>query len=257
MRIKASKLIAKAKEFLDVCETPINKVIFNTAYYGEEVSGDKYPWKSTFMWYIFKICGASEMVYGGEKFAVNTRIAYKDFCEQGLAVNHDDRTPPEIGDLIFTKDHAHAGFVTELIGAASFIIIEGDSGVDGKVREVAINAANALKYIRPDYIPEFMDITESDEEIIHFYPKKKKVDTSIIPIPELKRGDQGKEVNKLRELLNKFGYTDGNDEPLASTGKLGLKVLEALYKFQEDNGIEVIDTYNQEAYDAFVKLLQK
>lgn len=67
--MKASTIIEKAKSFIGTTEYPpnSNNVIFNTDYYGHPVYGDNFPWCMTFVWDIFRMCGASELFYDGQK----------------------------------------------------------------------------------------------------------------------------------------------------------------------------------------------
>jgi hypothetical protein len=46
-----------------------NKVVFNTRYYGKEVSGSSYPWCMAFIWCLFQDIGAPELFYDGKKTA--------------------------------------------------------------------------------------------------------------------------------------------------------------------------------------------
>lgn len=69
--MKASTIIEKAKSFIGTTEYPpnSNNVIFNTDYYGKPIYGDNFPWCMTFVWDIFRMCGASELFYDGQKTA--------------------------------------------------------------------------------------------------------------------------------------------------------------------------------------------
>jgi len=69
--MKASTIIEKAKSFIGTTEYPpnSNNVIFNTDYYGRPVYGANFPWCMTYVWDIFRMCGASDLFYGGQKTA--------------------------------------------------------------------------------------------------------------------------------------------------------------------------------------------
>ena len=45
-----SKVLEVARGELGVTEEPVNKVKYNTAYYGREVSGKDYAWCVVFLW---------------------------------------------------------------------------------------------------------------------------------------------------------------------------------------------------------------
>ena len=67
----AEKILEIARLQLGIKENPpnSNRVKFNTAYYGQEVSGSAYPWCCAFVWWVFREAGASELFYGGKKTA--------------------------------------------------------------------------------------------------------------------------------------------------------------------------------------------
>ena len=67
----AEKILEIARLQLGIKENPpnSNRVKFNTAYYGQEVSGSAYPWCCAFVWWVFREAGASGLFYGGKKTA--------------------------------------------------------------------------------------------------------------------------------------------------------------------------------------------
>ena len=67
----AEKILEIARLQLGIKENPpnSNRVKFNTAYYGQEVSGSAYPWCCAFVWWVFREAGASRLFYGGKKTA--------------------------------------------------------------------------------------------------------------------------------------------------------------------------------------------
>lgn len=68
---KASTIMNKALSYVGTTESPSNSnnVIFNTHYYGYNVYGSAYPWCMSFVWDIFRMCGASNLFYNGQKTA--------------------------------------------------------------------------------------------------------------------------------------------------------------------------------------------
>ena len=52
----AEKILEIARLQLGIKENPpnSNRVKFNTAYYGQEVSGRAYPWCCAFVWWVFR-----------------------------------------------------------------------------------------------------------------------------------------------------------------------------------------------------------
>lgn len=65
------KIIDFAKQQIGVSEQPpgSNNVIYNTAYYGGAVQGANFPWCCTFIWWLFKETGLSNLFCGGQKTA--------------------------------------------------------------------------------------------------------------------------------------------------------------------------------------------
>ena len=65
--MRAEKVLALARAQIGVTEQPAgsNRVKYNTAYYGREVSGAGYPWCCTFVWWLFRQAGAEKLFYGG------------------------------------------------------------------------------------------------------------------------------------------------------------------------------------------------
>ena len=95
----ASKVLAVAAAQLGTKESPAgsNRVKYNTAYYGREVSGDAYPWCCVFQWWLFQEAGAPDLFYGGCKTASCTPL-YQCYRQCGQTVSTQDARP---GDLIF------------------------------------------------------------------------------------------------------------------------------------------------------------
>lgn len=69
--MKASTIVNKAKSYIGLTEYPANSnnVIFNTDFYGHAVYGANYPWCMAFVWDIFRMCGASDLFYDGNRTA--------------------------------------------------------------------------------------------------------------------------------------------------------------------------------------------
>ena len=58
------RLLSTARKELGIKEQPAdsNRVKYNTAYYGREVSGGSYAWCAVFLWWCFREAGASELI---------------------------------------------------------------------------------------------------------------------------------------------------------------------------------------------------
>lgn len=118
-----------ARSQLGVKEDPAgsNAVIYNTVYYGREVSGQDYPWCAVFLWWLFHVYGASGLYYGGKKTASSTTLM-NFYKKQGQFVTTGYRP----GDLAFfswsgNKARAdHAG-VIENADDTAIATIEGNT----------------------------------------------------------------------------------------------------------------------------------
>lgn len=126
----ASQIINKAKSYIGYKESPpnSNSCIFNRDYYGYNVSGDAYPWCCTFVWDIFRMCGASNLFYGGNKTASCTAVLNWG-RNNNLIVKNGQK-----GDLILfdwdgSGDADHIGFIEENNGDGTYTTIEGNTAI--------------------------------------------------------------------------------------------------------------------------------
>ena len=122
-----SVLFAAASQ-IGVTERPSgsNKVKYNTAYYGREVSGSAYPWCVTFVWWVFRQAGFS---------------LYKTASCTALVERYREASPGQIvranylaGDIVFfdfTGKKAkteHVGIVESVAADGTLTTIEGNTG---------------------------------------------------------------------------------------------------------------------------------
>ena len=73
LNAKARRAVLQIAEWQEgVVEMPSNsnKVKYNTAYYGREVSGRAYPWCMTFVWWVFREAGFSLYKTASQRDAV-------------------------------------------------------------------------------------------------------------------------------------------------------------------------------------------
>lgn len=158
----AKEIIDKALSYIGTEENPrySNNVIFNTDYYGHPVYGDDYPWCVTFVWDIFRMCGASNLFYNGRKTnnCVNVLLWGR---QEGLVVSEG-----RMGDLILfdwdntnVNDADHIGFIVERNPDGSYITVEGNTSLTnnsngGEVmerrRSTCIRAIIRPRYSEPD-----------------------------------------------------------------------------------------------------------
>ena len=161
-------LLALARREIGTKEQPAgsNRVKYNTAYYGWEVSGRAYPWCCVFLWWLFRMCGASALFYGGARTAsCGTLMDYAR--RNGLLVTKDYR----LGDLVFFRFSGsggpeHVGIVEEIRGE-TLVTIEGNTGAGndtngGQVQRRQRQRRFVLGAYRPQYEEETMTQQQFD-----------------------------------------------------------------------------------------------
>ena len=166
------KVIEIARGELGVCEEPVNRVKYNTAYYGREVSGKNFPWCVTLPWWVFREAGEQRAFFGGGKTA-SCRTLLRWHQEQGLTADKQDI---QIGDILILNfsgkkvggelDTEHCGLVVEKGPIpGTWYTVEGNTtpGEEGTPQEQADGGCVALKLrsernvvgvCRPQYQPE-------------------------------------------------------------------------------------------------------
>lgn len=131
-KITADMIVAKAKEFEGVKESPpnSNNVKFNTDYYGKPVKGSAYPWCCAFVWDVFRMCGASKLFFDGQKTALCAAVENWG-KKKHLVIS--DKTKGKKGDLvIFDFTHSgrpcHIGIIIKKNADGTYRTIEGNTG---------------------------------------------------------------------------------------------------------------------------------
>lgn len=151
----ADRLLTLARSELGVSEQPpgSNRVKYNTAYYGREVSGPGYPWCCTFVWWLFRQAGAPGLFFGGAKTAYcPTLLTY----HKNQAV-HGDYQP---GDVIFFNfsgkaSAAHVG-ICEKWDGKNITTIDGNTGTGNEANGGAVmRRTRNKKYIVGAYRPAY------------------------------------------------------------------------------------------------------
>lgn len=159
--VTADQLLTLARGELGVTERPAgsNKVKYNTAYYGREVSGAGYPWCCTFVWWLFQQAGASALFYGGSRTAYcPTLLTY----HKKQAVRGDYRP----GDVIFFNfsgktSAAHVG-ICEGWDGEYITTIDGNTGSGNEANGGCVmRRIRHKKYIVGAYRPAY-----EEEEIL-------------------------------------------------------------------------------------------
>ena len=153
----AEKLLDLARAEIGVKESPAgsNRVKYNTAYYGREVSGAGYPWCCTFVWWLFHQAGAPELFYGGGQTAYcPTLLTY----HKKQAVYGDYRP----GDVIFFNfsgkaSAAHVG-ICETWDGKAITTIDGNTGGGNEANGGAVmRRTRNKKYIAGAYRPAYKE----------------------------------------------------------------------------------------------------
>ena len=157
----AETILEIARSQLGIKENPpnSNRVKFNTAYYGQEVSGSAYPWCCAFVWWVFREAGASRLFYGGKKTAsCSTLLGFHK--AQAVRENY---LP---GDIIFfnfdgKKNTQHVG-ICEAWDGRYITTIDGNTAPTNEANGGAVmRRRRPKKYIvgayRPAYEEDNMD----------------------------------------------------------------------------------------------------
>lgn len=164
----SEELLELARGEIGTKETPAgsNRVKYNTAYYGREVSGEAYPWCCVFLWWLFRTCGAAELFYGGGRTASCGTLM--DYARRNGLLVTDDYRP---GDLVFFRFSGRGGpqhvGILESVQSGVLVTIEGNTGVGndtngGQVQRRIRARRFAMGAYRPDYEEETMTQQQFD-----------------------------------------------------------------------------------------------
>ena len=232
---KASEIMKLAKSYVGTKESPAysNNVIFNTHYYGHEVSGGNYAWCVVYVWDTFRMAGASNLFCDGKKTAWVDTV--RDWAKsKGLVVSKDQGRH---GDLaLFDWNHNgsgdHIGFIDAKNANGSYQTCEGNTSVDnnsngGEVQIRTRYPSEIMMIIRPQYEAEEISPT----------PTPTKEETVKMELRMLKRGMSGNDVRAAMLLMKDKGYYPWN---IPATDKLfGAKMEQGLKKMQAEHGLGV------------------
>lgn len=149
-----NQILVLAQSQVGTTEYPPNSndVIYNTAYYGKEVSGSAYPWCCVFVWW----CFAQFTPCLVKKTASCMDLA------QWFKDNGQWHASPKAGDVVFFKFNTnnrwtnHVGIVKEVIdGGMKIKTIEGNTSVTSDDNGGAVmertRSSNIVGYGRPLY----------------------------------------------------------------------------------------------------------
>ena len=212
------KVINIAKKYVGVCEDPpnSNKVVFNTKFYGREVSGANYPWCCAFIWCIFNEAGinikrtASCMMLG-------------DWFKQEEKYHKDN---PQVGDIVFFKFPGssrwtnHVGLVIEVNGN-TLTTIEGNTSSDNKGSQ----NNGGMVAIRTRKI---------NSSVVGFGRVSDDKNYSAKNMPTLRLGSRGASVKTLQSILNEHGAHLTVDGIFGNLTKLAVISFQGLNDLQKD-----------------------
>lgn len=118
-----------AQNQIGITENPpgSNNVVFNTDFYGQEVSGDAYSWCCVFVWWLFNKSGNGAAFYDGEKVA-RCGLVYNWAQNKGLFINSSEA---KYGDIVLFGDNEHIEVVVSNNGDGTFTTIGGNTSGDG------------------------------------------------------------------------------------------------------------------------------
>ena len=211
------KVINIAKKYVGVCEDPpnSNKVVFNTKFYGREVSGN-YPWCCAFIWYIFNEAGINI------KRTASCMMLGDWFKQEGKY--HKDN--PQVGDIVFFKFPGssrwtnHVGLVIEVNGN-TLTTIEGNTSSDNKGSQ----NNGGMVAIRTRKI---------NSSVVGFGRVSDDKNYSAKNIPTLRFGSRGASVKTLQSILNEHGAHLTVDGIFGNLTKLAVISFQGLNDLQKD-----------------------
>lgn len=217
----AEKILEIARGEIGTKESPAgsNKVKYNTAYYGREVSGSNYAWCAAFVWWCFREAGASKLFYGGGKTAYCPTL--KNFHKK-QAVKGDYKP----GDVIFFNfsgktNAAHVG-ICESLDGSYITTIDGNTGSGNEANGGAVmRRKRSKKYIVGAYRPDYQKEDEMTEEQVKTIARAvvaQMMELDSYPMFVRNMEKYREELGKLptpnwaqteHELAQAAGFTDG------------------------------------------------
>lgn len=133
---KRALIIKISEASIGIKESPpnSNNVIFNTRFYGKEVSGSAYPWCATFVSEVFQEAKLFLGIIGYSRGFAGTQYALANIGKWGKIVPKEEAQP---GDIVFfdwnvDKKPDHVGIVKEINLTANkinFVTIEGNTSL--------------------------------------------------------------------------------------------------------------------------------
>lgn len=251
----AKQIMEKALSYVGVKESPknSNNVIFNTDYYGKQVSGSAYPWCCAYVWDIFRMCGASKLFYYGNKTAYCPSVDSWG-KSQGLTVS---KNQGRYGDIVLfswhKKNAQHIGFIVGQNTDGTYQTVEGNTslGNNSNGGEVMIRTrkqSEIWSIIRPKYegTSDVPSATKKDDELTTFIKDVQrnigvnpdgivgKITRSALPTLSKKINRKHGVVKVVQARLIKLGYSCGK---CGADGDYGSGTASAVISYQKAKGL--------------------
>ena len=195
----AERLLSLARSQIGVSESPAgsNTVLYNAEYYARAVKGSGYPWCCTFVWWLFREAGASELFYNGRKTA---------YCPTLLNYHKKQWVTGDYkpGDVIFfnfagKKSAAHVG-ICESWDGSYMTSIDGNTGTGNEANGGKVmRRRRDKKYIVGAYRPAY-----EEEDIV----TQEQFDLFMADWLARQAEKPGSSWSKMAEA-KRAGYTDG------------------------------------------------
>lgn len=193
---KVQKVLNEARKWVGTTEFPAgsNNVVFNTDYYGRQVSGAAYPWCCAFIWDIFRMAGMSDLFYGGSKTAYCPTVE-SYYKKLGRWFDY-----PQPGDLALFDFNGkgisgHIGIV-ESVDGSNFVTIEGNTSVTSNDNGGAVmRRQRTMKGVRGFARPAYGAATVAKQDPVN-----------VDDYPTIRVGDTGAWVNLAQNALTLRGY---------------------------------------------------
>lgn len=241
----ANEIIKKALSYLGTKESPANsnRVIFNTHYYGREVSGSAYPWCCVFVWDIFRLCNAGSLFYDGKKTAYCPTVeAWAK--SKNIWLSNTQGQPGDLCLMDFGKGRAsHIGIVERKNPDGSYSVIEGNTSASsndngGCVMRRTRYAKNIRGFARPEYSTSTPSYTHKDfvKEVQSAIGAKvdgiagNETLSKTVTVSRSKNSRHAV-VRPLQRYLNSMGHDCGTVDGIA-----GVKFDSAVKAYQKANG---------------------
>lgn len=221
------RLISCARGELGVKESPpnSNRVKYCTEY------GVVTAWCVIFVWWLFRKCGLSALLYDGKKVASCSVLlgwakAKKQWVTKGYHPGdlliydwNGDGKPEHIGICVSVS----SGKVTAIEGNTS----TSNNSDGGEVMLRTRSISSVLGAVRPLYAAAGTDATSTGGN------------TSMIEMKNISKGDKCAEVKTLQRLLYALGYKGKDGKALSADGDFGTNTDYALRAYQKAQKLEV------------------